>query len=122
MAESKVARILEEERTKLTARKTELTTELESIQAELDRIDAYFNTAVPKATRTHASGSSRRGSVQPSVLETLSKYPDGMTRGEIIEAMGRKGDKAGGQSISNALSALNKQHKISSKAGKWIVA
>ena len=60
-----------------------------------------------------------RGFVQATVLKTISEHPQGMTSGEITNALGHQG--IGKQSIENALSALIQAKKISSegRGGKY---
>ena len=43
-----------------------------------------------------------------------------MSRGEILEAMGLKGNKAGEMSVSNALTALTKASQVVRRDGKYI--
>jgi hypothetical protein len=50
------------------------------------------------------------------------RNPDGLTRGEILEKMGLKGDKSGEMSISNALTALTKANQIFRRDGKYTSA
>ena len=46
----------------------------------------------------------------------LIRQSDGLSRGEILERMGLKGDKSGEMSVSNALTALTKSNQVSAKA------
>jgi hypothetical protein len=58
-----------------------------------------------RASGWHAQQSrQRRGRRQQGLLE-LIRQNDGLFRGEILERMGLKGDKASEMSVSNALSA-----------------
>jgi hypothetical protein len=45
-----------------------------------------------------------------------------LSRGEILNLIGAKGDKSGEQSVSNALSALIKQNQLGKKEGKYVPA
>ncbi len=47
---------------------------------------------------------------------------NGLTRGQILEKMGLKGDKAGEMSVSNALTALTKSQQVSRRDGKYVIA
>lgn len=73
---------------------------------------------------THTSGSSfqlghrrpapvapRCGSKREELL-TIIKQNNGLTRGEILERMGLKGNKQGEMSVSNALTALTKANQV----------
>ena len=101
---------------------------LNAINAELRAIDAYE--AVKSGKAPAASGttsrsrraSGKRGAKRDAVLEVIKNNPDGMTRGEIIEAMDSKGDKAAETSISNALTALKKANAVGTRDGKYIPA
>ena len=44
---------------------------------------------------------------------------NGLSRGEIIQKMGLKGDKSGEMSISNALTALTKGNQVRREGGKY---
>ena len=47
-------------------------------------------------------------------LQPFCRQPDrfGLTRGEILERMGMKGDKSGEMSVSNAVTALTKANQV----------
>ena len=55
-------------------------------------------------------------------MELIENAADGLTRGEIVEALGLRGDKSGEQSISNALSALKKANTIGVGDGRYVAA
>ena len=55
------------------------------------------------------------------MLKSVEAAAKGATRGELLERLGVKGNKAGEQSVSNALNALKKSGKIDSADGKWHV-
>jgi hypothetical protein len=40
-------------------------------------------------------------------MQVIKGNPSGLTRGEILDRMGLKGDKSGEMSVSNALTALS---------------
>jgi hypothetical protein len=46
----------------------------------------------------------------------------GLSRGEILEKMGLKGDKSGEMSVSNALTALTKRNEVRRAGGKYHAA
>jgi hypothetical protein len=46
----------------------------------------------------------------------------GLTRGEILEKMGLKGNKAGEMSVSNALNCLTKANQVTRRDRKYVAA
>jgi hypothetical protein len=120
--------IMERERARLSDRRKDVADELESIDAEIAGIDAYFK-AMSSSSRSQQqpARSSRlssakrhpRGFVQQAVLKTITEHPQGMTTAELIDAL--KPQHIGQQSISNALGALIEQNKITSegRGGKY---
>jgi DNA-binding transcriptional ArsR family regulator len=125
------------ERTRLTRardsavnRKNKLDQELSEIESELSAIEAYEQ-AKKKAPRKAASRGRRpaaktgrrapRGEKRRSVLDLIQKS-NGLTRGEILSNLGVKGDKSAEQSVSNALTALKKQHLVVSRDRKYVTA
>ena len=46
----------------------------------------------------------------------------GLTRGEILEKMGLKGNKSGEMSVSNALTSLTKANQVARKDRKYVAA
>src|ERR671928_6441 len=73
------------------------------------------------AGRAGAIAGARRGSRREGLLE-LIRQSDGLSRGEILERMGLKGDKAGEMSVSNALTALTKRNQVRREAANTIRA
>lgn len=72
-------------------------------------------------TRTRRAPVSRRGSKRDELLRVI-KDGHGLTRGEILEKMGLKGNKAGEMSVSNALTALTKANQITRRDRKYVAA
>jgi hypothetical protein len=104
-----------------------LQTELAEIDRQFAAVQAYENTLAGKLPRSTASNNGsakpgRRGEKQAQVLQVVGQHAAGMTRGELIEALDLVGNKAGAQSVSNALTALKKAGKIASADGKWQAA
>jgi hypothetical protein len=66
-------------------------------------------------------GGSRGGRIRASVLEVIKDNPAGLSRGEVIERLHLKGDKAGEASVSNALTALVKRQQIVRRERKYRV-
>lgn len=69
-----------------------------------------------RITGGNSSGGKRRTGIRSEVLSTIKKYPDGISRQELLSAMGAT-DKSSQQSISNAVSALKKQGTITGDNG-----
>src|ERR1700730_6162076 len=102
----------------LRAKQEELQAQRATIETELEALDNYEAARSGKTRKSKAASRAARGSRQQSVLEFVSKYKKGIARGDILQAMGIKGNKRGEQSVSNALSALKKAKKVTSKDGK----
>ena len=102
------------------SRRAALDQEAANIQRERRALAAY------EAARSgkKKSGGSRapRGSRRDSLLQIIKESPGGISRGDILDRLGMKGNKSGEQSISNALGNLKKAGKIGAKDGKYMVA
>jgi hypothetical protein len=61
----------------------------------------------------------RRGSRRDALLRLIRENPASLSRGEILERMGLKGNKSGEMSVSNALTALTKANQVSREGGKY---
>jgi hypothetical protein len=55
-------------------------------------------------------------------MQVIKDNPSGLTRGEILERMSLKGDKAGEMSVSNALTALTKANQVTRREGRYFAA
>ena len=120
------------ERERLTAQREEirrqhreLEEELAVIHREFLAIDAYEAAKSGKPKR--ASGVSRatgprRSSKRDSIIAVLKASPTGLSRGELLEQMGLRGNKSGEMSVSNALTALTKNNQVTRKDGKYIAS
>ena len=108
-------------------RKNRIDQELSEIESELAAIQAYEQAkkAPGKAARggrrpaAKAGKRAPRGEKRRAVLDLIKKSA-GLTRGEILERLGVKGDKSAEQSVSNALTALKKQNLVASKDRKYV--
>jgi hypothetical protein len=123
------------QRERLTKKRNDVQGKVVELQVQLAEIDrqfaavlAYEKTLAGKlpdpagSKRQQSVRPARRGEKQAQVLQAIGRQAGGMTRGEVIDALGVKGSKSGAQSVSNALTALKKAGKIGSTDGKWQVA
>jgi hypothetical protein len=124
------AAMIDKERERLTkalegirAKQQELEEQRATLESELDALDTY-EAARSGKTRKSRKPASRapRGSRQQSVLAVIAKSKKGMTRGDILQAMGLKGNKGGERAVSNALTALKKAKRVTSKDRKYLAA
>ena len=100
------------------------TRKLDAVNREFAAIGAYETAKTGKAARQASAGRqsrTRRGSRREALLEII-RQSDGLSRGEILERMGLKGDKSGEMSVSNALTALTKSNQVRREDGKYRAA
>ena len=118
---------LHAEREAIFNQQHELEGKLAAINNEMRAIDAYEAAKSGKAapatrrTGTRRAPQARRGSKREQLLQVI-KDGHGLTRGEILEKMGLKGDKSGEMSVSNALTALTKANQVARRDGKYRAA
>lgn len=101
--------------------------------AELDRenlaIAAYERAKTGRALVTFQSNTgagnnqrrARRGSRREELVD-LIRTNGPISRGEILDKMGLKGNKSGEMSVSNALTALTKNSSVVRQSGKYKTA
>jgi hypothetical protein len=111
----------------ILARQQKLDEEFATVEKELAAIAAYEAVKLGKSPQTKRGSKGgrsgvARGSRLQGVLEVIEKNPAGLSRGEILQALGLKGNKAGEQSVSNALTALKKARRVTAKEGKYTAA
>ena len=112
---------LRAEREQIFNQQEELQRKLDSINREFVAIEAYATAKTGKTVRQASAGRqprARRGSRREALLE-LIRQGDGLSRGELLERMGLKGDKSGEMSVSNALTALTKSNQVHRDGGKY---
>jgi hypothetical protein len=113
---------LHAEREQIFTQQEELQRQLDAVNREFAAIEAYEGAKTGKAARQQAPAGrqsrARRGSRREGLLE-LIQQGNGLSRGEILERMGLKGDKAGEMSVSNALTALAKRNQVRREGGKY---
>jgi hypothetical protein len=102
---------LNREREDVHRQQRELEGKLDEIERELEAIAAYESAKTGKTRTGKASAPRRgqargrarsqapRGSRREALLQTIRENPNGLKRGEILERMGLKGDKAGEMSV-----------------------
>jgi hypothetical protein len=94
---------LHAEREQIFTQQEELQRQLEAVNREFAAIEAYEGAKTGKAARQQAPAGrqsrARRGSRREGLLE-LIQQGNGLSRGEILERMGLKGDKQGQMSVS----------------------
>src|SRR3954469_20305424 len=113
--------MVEKERERLTQARKDAETQLQKVQDEIAKIDREFEAIkayeVVKAGKAQKGAAAskepgqraRRGERQQEVLDLIGQHPDGLTRSEILERLGVKGDKKAEASVSNALNNLKKR-------------
>ena len=112
---------LSREREEISNQKRELDGRLAEIDREFQALDAYqtAKTGKPSSTpRMQTQRRGRRGSRREELLN-LIREGNGISRREILERVGVKGDKAGEMSVSNALTALAKGNQVRRESGKY---
>src|SRR3954466_3731838 len=117
---------LRAEREQIFNQQEELQRKLDEINREFAAIEAYEAAKTGKAPRAASAPAGRqqrvrRGSRREELLN-LIRGGNGLSRGEILERMGLKGDKSGEMSVSNALTALTKRNEVRREGGKYLPA
>jgi hypothetical protein len=115
---------LNSEREAILAKRAELDAQLAEINREFKAIEAYEAAKSGKALRQSGprAAGTRRSSKRDGILAALADIPHGLTRGELLQKLGLKGNKAGEMSVSNALTALTKANQVVRKDGKYIAS
>jgi hypothetical protein len=105
----------------------ELEQKLAAINNEMRAIDAYEAAktgkgAPPRQAATRRGQPRARGGSKREQLLQVIRQGNGLSRGEILEKMGLKGDKPGEMSVSNALTALTKANQVARRDGKYVAS
>jgi hypothetical protein len=131
---------LKHEREEILHQQKELENRLTEIDRELAPIDAYEAAKIGKTvkpvrprrvprksdtaveqfsveTRPARQASTRR----EALLQVIGENPNGLSRGEILERIGLKGNKSAEKSVSNTLTALTKNNQVSRREGKYLI-
>ncbi len=120
---------LHAEREQIFNQQHELQNKLDEINREFAAIEAYEAAKAGKvpaiarqARRPRGPPQARRGSKREALMQVIKDNASGLTRGEILERMGLKGDKSGEMSVSNALTALTKANQVTRRDGRYVAA
>ena len=121
--------LLNKERDRLTklmddiaTRRATLDTEEAAIAKELKAITAYEAAKADKPKKAKTTRAPRSSSKRETIITMIQDHKEGMSRAELIEALGIKGNKAQEQSLSNTLANLKKAAKLTAKDGKYLAA
>ncbi len=131
---------LDREREEILKQQRELENKLAEITRELAAINAYEAVKTGKATpptrqprgagrggvsTTQSSAEPRTrppsGTRRDALVQVIGDHPNGLSRGEIFERMGLKGNKSAEKSVSNALTALTKSNRVARREGKYVI-
>ena len=127
MAKGSFETMIEKERERLNGlrqdavtRRSVIDDEIAEVDKELSAIAAYEKAKTgKKKTGTRAARTTGR---RAELITLINGTPEGLTRGDILDKLGLKGDKTGEQSISNALNNLKKAGKLAQREGRYLTA
>jgi hypothetical protein len=110
------------EREVLFAEQQALQERLAALNEVLSKFDMFESKSPARRVRLASSsrGQARRGSRREGIIAVLMGSPDGLSRREILEQMGLKGDKSSETSVSNALTGLTKTNKVRRRDKKYV--
>jgi hypothetical protein len=113
---------LVQQRDSIFSQQHELQQQLGAVNAMLAKFDVFEGKATARAAgRTRHARTSPRGSKRDVLLQVI-RDGGGLSRGEILDKMGLKGDKAGEMWAANALAALTKSQQVERRDGKYHLA
>ena len=131
---------LNREREETVDQQKDLENELTELNHELAAIDAYEAAKTGKAATPsrhprapEKSGApikqlsadtgarAKPGTRREAVLNVIRENLNGLSRGEILERIGLKGNKSAQKSVSNALTALTKSNRVARRDGKYVI-
>ena len=109
---------LNAEREAIITQQRELDQRLAEINREFQAVDAYEAAKSGKgptrqtgARKSSGVRQARRGTRREELMNVI-RQGRGLTRGEILEKMGLKGNESREMSVSNALTALTKSRQV----------
>lgn len=108
----------------LLGQRADIDAKLAEIDREFAAVDAYeaAKTGKQKPVTNGTAPNARRarhGSIRETILSLVEMAPAGLSRREMIEHLGVKGDKSGEMSLSNALTAMVKKGMLVREGGKY---
>jgi hypothetical protein len=115
------------QREALLNQRQEIVNQQRALQAQLDELDGMlarfdvFEGKPAQQSQSRRRRSGRRGSRREELLRLINQS-DGLTRGEILDEMGLKGNKSGEMSVSNALTALTKSKQLTRRDRKYVAS
>jgi hypothetical protein len=115
------------QREALLNQRQEIVNQQRALQAQLDELDGMlarfdvFEGKPAQQSQSRRRRSGRRGSRREELLRII-KQSHGLTRGEILDEMGLKGNKSGEMSVSNALTALTKSKQLTRRDRKYVAS
>jgi hypothetical protein len=131
---------LDREREEIVDQQKDLENKLTEVDRELAAIDAYEAAKTGKAaTPRRQQPASRKseatikqlsvdtgarakpGTRRETILNVIGENPSGLSRGEILERIGLKGNKSAQKSVSNALTALIMSNRVARRDGKYVI-
>jgi len=125
MSDGNFAEYISRERDRLNAEREAIITQQRELDQRLSEINREFQAVGAYEAAKSGKGPTRQtGTRKPSgvrqarrgsrreELMNLIRQGYGLTRGEILEKMGLKGNKSGEMSVSNALTALTKSNQL----------
>ncbi len=108
------------ERQEMVNQQRVLQAQLDELDGMLAKFDVFEGKAAPQVpTRRKRSG--HRGSRREELLRIINQS-HGLSRGEILDKMGLKGNKTGEMSVSNALTALTKSKQVTRRDRKYVAS
>ena len=122
---SETEAFISKQREVLLNQRQEILNQQRALQGDLDELDAMlakfdvFEGKPALQAQPRRRATTRRGSRRDELLK-LIRQSHGLTRGEILEKMGLKGNKSGEMSVSNALTALTKGKHVTRRDRKYI--
>lgn len=128
MAKGTFEEMIEKERERLNglrqdalSRRDAIDGEIEAVDIELRAISAYEEAKTGKR-KNGTTRSTRTLGRRDAILALVAQNSDGISRGDILDGLGVKGNKSAEQSVSNALNNLKKANKLAQRDGKYIAA
>lgn len=94
----------------------------EEAVAELNALGHHYTLSegsAPKPRATRAPTGTRRTGIREQLLDLIKSKPEGMSRAQVLDALGAKGKKNEEQSISNALANLKKSGTLALVDGTY---